>query len=316
MQYKEIKIVGWIKKIKKIHAILKNGEEIDRKLLKKPFFKIQCSNDFCKKNRNINFYKELNKRIYICPSCKNGGRRRGIKHTPEAKEKMRNKKLNKYKGKDNPFYGRHHTEETKNKIRAKNLGKNTGKDAPFYGRHHTEENKKIIKEKNKIWRDNLSIEEKNKISKKISDSQKKLYEKDPKKYLENKSKAAKASCMSIKRYSKNKIELIVEEELKKLDLHAKYSIILGYKQYDFGLKNEKILIEVMGDYWHGNPKKYPKNKLNSVQLKVIEKDKLKKKFAESHGFKIYYIWEDDINHKNFKILKKIKNEIQKNNSKS
>lgn len=53
-----------------------------------------------------------------------------------------------------------------------------------------------------------------------------------------------------------------------------YSCIMGSKekcfQYDFILHNKRILIEVQGNYWHGNPKFYNedgsngKKKLNDI----------------------------------------------------
>ena len=56
----------------------------------------------------------------------------------------------KYKGENNPMYGKHHTEETKQKL--SDINKEYFKDKenhPFYGKHHTEEAKQKISETQK-----------------------------------------------------------------------------------------------------------------------------------------------------------------------
>lgn len=59
-----------------------------------------------------------------------------------------------------------------------------------------------------------------------------------------------------------------------------------------------------GDYWHANPNKYGINKkqLNDRQKFKVDRDKLKKEYAIQNGFKIYYIWETEINNGIFDIL--------------
>lgn len=83
----------------------------------------------------------------------------------------------KFKGKNNPMYGKHfrHTEETKQKIREARLKYyeehpdfNRGKNHPMYGRNHSEKTKNIISEKLKDNKNHLgcefSVEEKRKLS--------------------------------------------------------------------------------------------------------------------------------------------------------
>ena len=60
---------------------------------------------------------------------------KGNNHSKEQNELMSQK----FKGENNPFYGKHHTEETKQKISNARKGKFTGSNHPFYGKHHTEE---------------------------------------------------------------------------------------------------------------------------------------------------------------------------------
>lgn len=311
MYYNKIKILEWIKIKVPIYAKLETGNLIPRSDLKYPLFEIECCE--CYKRCKINFYKELNKRVYKCQSCQNSKIFKGKRHSDESLKKMRRAKIGKYDKEKNPFYGKHHTSETIKKLSEIMSQKYGGGNSPFYGRHHTPENLKILSEKHREWWKKLNEKHRSELLLKISTSQKKLQSDNPQLYKHKKQKAAKASCLSIKRYQKNKIEQIVENKFKEWGLYPKYSVILGYKQYDFGFKDERILLEVQGDYWHANPKFYDINKLNYMQIENLKKDKDKQLFALNNNFKLYYIWEDDINNNNFEILEKIKYEIQTNN---
>jgi len=70
----------------------------------------------------------------------------------------------------------------------------------------------------------------------------------------------------------------------------------GYYSLDIYLVDLHLGIEVMGDYWHGNPNKYNNsNQLNSIQIKNMKKDIRKRKFIEKkYNLKILYLWEYDI----------------------
>jgi very-short-patch-repair endonuclease len=110
----------------------------------------------------------------------------------------------------------------------------------------------------------------------------------------------------------NKIERIVHDYLLEISENFKYSTILGYFQFDFGIKDKRILIEVDGDYWHGNPAFYNnigcegKKILNSIQLKNIKRDLDKNMFAEKNNLKIIRIWESQIKDGSFKEILKNK----------
>ncbi len=52
-------------------------------------------------------------------------------------------------------------------------------------------------------------------------------------------------------------------------------------------------MEAHGDYWHGNPLLFPNP--NQMQLYAIEKDRLKRSYFEELGYKVYEIWEYDVN---------------------
>lgn len=81
------------------------------------------------------------------------------------------------------------------------------------------------------------------------------------------------------------------------------------KTYSFDFYYNNILIEFNGDYWHGNPKIYSSNKVFSRHgndLKITDiwtRDKKKKEFAESLGYKVITIWESDYYHNKCKTIK-------------
>jgi len=103
-------------------------------------------------------------------------------------------------------------------------------------------------------------------------------------------------------YHKNKIEIKTEEWLKNNNIKCKYNYILDKLfQYDF-IVNDNILIEVQGNFWHANPKIYKTGPIYEQQKERVNNDKIKLKYALDKGYKIYYIWEDDINKNNFSSL--------------
>lgn len=126
----------------------------------------------------------------------------------------------------------------------------------------------------------------------------------------------KKQTLSIKKYWKN----LTDEQKNKLfryngtsNLETKISEVLNYlsvsyttqfilkgKLFDFRLSNTNILIEVNGDYWHCNPNKYKIDEVvrfpgrEEKVSNIWEKDKKKREIAEKEGFKVIYIWEDEI----------------------
>jgi len=67
--------------------------------------------------------------------------------------------------------------------------------------------------------------------------------------------------------------------------------------YNFDMVFDKTIIEVQGDMWHGNPKKYKATDIIMKKILVADiwaKDERKKLEAEKHGYKVIYVWEDEI----------------------
>lgn len=270
-------------------------------------FEIECVD--CKKYTKLKvFTKHHKNNLFLCNSCRNIGERNpcfGRKHSEEWKKK----KSSSMEGIKNPFYGKTHSKEVKEKL--SNISKkNIGEKNPFYGKTHNKETREIISKSNIKYNKNMSKEDKLKRSEITSKAVKKFQSKNPEytKKIRTKARYRSHLSQSKRKYEMNKIEKKVFNKIKHFGFE--YSVILGFKQYDFGLKKERILIEVQGDYWHGNPNIYKKEDLNRTQRKKQEADKSKKDFALKHGFKIFYIWEEEINNNSYtNLIKEIENEI-------
>lgn len=134
----------------------------------------------------------------------------------------------------------------------------------------------------------------------------------PAKYLERRKNfiCSNNGCIS-------KLNIKFSDMLKSLNIkfESEFSILHNglYKKYDFKIGNN--LIEVNGEFWHANPKKYhPDDILSFPGGKVIakdiwNKDNIKKNIAIDNGYNILYFWENEIN--NVNEFKKIKLKIKK-----
>jgi G:T-mismatch repair DNA endonuclease (very short patch repair protein) len=106
-----------------------------------------------------------------------------------------------------------------------------------------------------------------------------------------------------RKFRMTKPERKVKEWFRLNNIENHYNFILNRKyQYDFRIKKTNILVEVHGDYWHANPNIYNEAELNDRQKFKIEQDKKKLLYAEEHGYKIMYIWEQDIKNNDYSAL--------------
>lgn len=78
---------------------------------------------------------------------------------------------------------------------------------------------------------------------------------------------------------------------------------VGGKIYDFKVRN--TLIEVHGDYWHANPKKYA-YPVTRQQIRNVANDVVKQDIAQSHGFALLVIWEDTLTQDVVSVAKALK----------
>ncbi len=109
------------------------------------------------------------------------------------------------------------------------------------------------------------------------------------------------------------IFLILEEHNIKFEIEFKLKKENSYFAYDILLENKKI-IEINGDYWHGNPKIYKPDDIilkgSSAEIKVStkwEKDRIKINHAISNGYDMLIIWEYEMKTDINNVITKIKN---------
>lgn len=121
----------------------------------------------------------------------------------------------------------------------------------------------------------------------------------------------RAAYLNIKlgKFHLTSIEQKIKNILDAYKVTYRFNIKLGP---DFNFKADfvinKIVIEVHGNYWHGNPAVYEHP--NEMQRTAIEKDRIKKEYFESLGYTVYEIWETEIEYDINKIklfIKKILN---------
>lgn len=85
----------------------------------------------------------------------------------------------------------------------------------------------------------------------------------------------------------------VNDILDSLEIAYKNEEPFVYYAVDNYLIDLNLIIEVMGDYWHGSPLKYSDG-LNEKQAKVVTRDKAKRTFIKKYyDISVLYIWEYD-----------------------
>jgi very-short-patch-repair endonuclease len=182
---------------------------------------------------------------------------------------------------------RHYSKKTKEKMRNVKRGKNN----PNFGKHRSDETKERMRglmkgEKNPMFGKHHSKKSKEKIRKKMS-------------------------IIALKRvqtqhgpYKDTKPERVMQSILKELNIPFECQFRVGNHIDDFHLLNTNTLIEVDGDYWHGNLKKF--SKLTERQLNQKQKDKKHNKIAKEKGYIVLRFWESDILNNKEKVIKKLK----------
>lgn len=215
----------------------------------------------------------------------------GKSHTEGFKEKLSNDRKGTWcVGEDNAMHGVNiwdtYSKKEKEEKRKKISDGQTGSKNHFYGKHHSEEMKRRMSE---FWKQ---------------------------KFIEDPSHMRRIQKMALEKQKKgfkSSIERKTQVELERRGFTFRYSKVLHRKyQFDFIICDE-ILLEVHGDYWHANPKYYGdgKKEINATQKKKIELDERKKVYANSYGYEIFYIWENEVNDGNFSVLDRIEKEIKR-----
>jgi very-short-patch-repair endonuclease len=104
---------------------------------------------------------------------------------------------------------------------------------------------------------------------------------------------------------------VILEELEipfqcKFRIYDKNKVNFWFREYDFLILNTNILIEVDGDYWHGNQNIF--EELTEFQKSIQINDEIKENFAKNKGYNVIRFWGSDIK-KNNQEIKNIIREI-------
>lgn len=305
------------------HFILDDNTEIKARGTK---IQIQCHN--CGKWKEFTYDYRYETKEYICTSCRYTGKNNpfyGKQHSKELKERLSAERKGIWGiGEKNAMFGKpcyykmskDEKQQWKDNIRQTMLipGKS------IKGKHMTDfmtADEIAIMKKHQLEHtfSTFSVEKQERIRQKQSQAQKHLQNKDPIAYSKMKAKGGLAVKSKATSYEMTKPEIKLYEFLKEHNVDFDYSCIMGSGekcyQYDFIIHHKRILIEVQGNYWHGDPCLYNedgsngKKQLNNIQKKNIERDKLKYQFATDKNFTIIYIWESEINNNDFSKLKEI-----------
>lgn len=94
--------------------------------------------------------------------------------------------------------------------------------------------------------------------------------------------------------TQTKPQIIVNDILDNLSVGFRNEEPFVYYSIDNYLTESNLAIEVMGDYWHSSPLRYPDN-INNKQKYIISRDKAKHTYIKKYyGIEILYLWESDI----------------------
>lgn len=96
---------------------------------------------------------------------------------------------------------------------------------------------------------------------------------------------------------KTRVESVFEKMLiNDLKVNYVYSFMYMKRQFDFYLPEHNLVIEVQGDFWHGNPRRWGTSQrpLRDHQKMKRLDDFVKRELAERHGLLYVEFWEFDI----------------------
>lgn len=111
---------------------------------------------------------------------------------------------------------------------------------------------------------------------------------------------------------KTDIEKMFEKMLEELEIpfqckfriYDKEKVNFWFREYDFLILNTNVLIEVDGDYWHGNKNIFVE--LTEFQKSVQMNDEIKENFAKNKGYSVIRFWGSDIKQNSQEIKNTIK----------
>jgi len=125
---------------------------------------------------------------------------------------------------------------------------------------------------------------------------------------------------SFPKQTDTKPERQIKEELIKRGHKEGIDFIHQYKfmnkfMCDFCFPDKKVVVEVDGDFWHANPKKYPdQTKLHKHQIKDIGRDKSKNAYiakVDNGSWTMIRLWESDIDKNVIECVDKIEEALKR-----
>ena len=104
------------------------------------------------------------------------------------------------------------------------------------------------------------------------------------------------------------IEVKIQEFLKSLKIefrtHVYMKEIENQYRCDIFVPKYNLIIECDGDYWHGNPEKFSKERLTEKQINQKERDNLRTSQLINAGYVVLRLWECDIKKMDINLFNK------------
>jgi hypothetical protein len=101
------------------------------------------------------------------------------------------------------------------------------------------------------------------------------------------------------------------EILKEMGIVTLSEVLVICYTFDVFLPEYNIYIEVDGDFFHSNPKFYPKGPISKIQKRNAANDKNKNAFCEQYKMKLLRFWEYDIMNNKQQIMENLKCVLKK-----
>ena len=182
------------------------------------------------------------------------------------------------KGANNPFFGCCHTEETK-RLMALNHYDCSGELNPFWGKRHSDTARRKMSQKQ--------------IAAMQNPTRRQIAKQDLRKGLQT----------QLQQHGGTVPERLVAKSLDNLAIRYITNVLLYDKFYvDFLLEDECTIIEVFGDYWHGNLRTFPN--LTHKQQCQQRRDKSRISYLEQCSNIVIVLWERDIK-ENCSLVKEV-----------
>lgn len=89
-------------------------------------------------------------------------------------------------------------------------------------------------------------------------------------------------------------ERIFASMMNELGVEFETQKIIENKIFDFYIPSKNMIIEIDGDYFHGNPLIYESKDLNKMQLRNMRNDVFKDILAKGRGFQLERVWEYEL----------------------